>query len=318
MNLPKTKFAMKANLVQREPECQKRWDKIDLYGKIRGSDHPKGRYVLHDGPPYANGPIHLGHLLNKVLKDLVVRSRTMMGFDVPFVPGWDCHGLPIEHKVMKDLGAKAKEMDRRKIRGLCAKDAKKFIKLQTAQMQRLLTLADYEHPYLTMTPDYEQAVLEAFADLVEQGLVTRALKAVHWSIANQTALAEAELEYYDKEDVSVFVNFEAQDRDAVAKVFGLELDQTPSFMIWTTTPWTLAANLAIAVHHKHRYSLVKLNDKLTVIASDLVQSVTEAGGVGTVEVLGEVLDDSAGGRQQGVPARDLRVPGRSAGTAPVR
>ncbi len=296
LNLPKTDFPMRAGLTQNEPQSLKRWDKMKLYETVLAQRANAERFVFHDGPPYANGLMHTGHLLNKVLKDFVVRTRLMSGKHCAFVPGWDCHGLPIEHMVMTQMHESGKiekinelsEDNRRMaIRRECAKYAKKFHKLQTAQMQRLLTLADYEHPYLTMTPDYEQAVLEAFADLVEQGLVTRALKPVHWSIANQTALAEAELEYYDKEDVSVYVNFQVQDRDVVAKVFQFQLDQTPSFMIWTTTPWTLAANLAIAVNQKHRYSLVKVNDKLTVIASELVQSVTEAGSAQSVDVLAE-------------------------------
>ncbi|MCB1934273.1 MAG: class I tRNA ligase family protein, partial [Candidatus Accumulibacter sp.] len=175
---------MKANLVQNEPASQKRWDKLGLYEKLRKKEHPQGKYVFHDGPPYANGSIHLGHLMNKVLKDLVVRSRTMMGFDVPYVPGWDCHGLPIEHKVMGELMAAGK-MDkiaalddgprRMAIRRECQKHAEKFIKLQAAQMQRLCTLGDYDNPYMTMAPAYEGAVLEALAALVEQGLVYRAL-----------------------------------------------------------------------------------------------------------------------------------------------
>ncbi|MEM8737703.1 MAG: class I tRNA ligase family protein [Planctomycetota bacterium] len=255
LNLPKTGFPMKANLVQNEPTSQKRWGKIELYGKLRtqaaeakAAGRPKPPFVFHDGPPYANGDIHLGHLLNKCLKDFVVRSRTMMGHDCPYTPGWDCHGLPIEHKVMQDLGEAAKTMEPLKVRQKCKSYAEKFVKTQSQQMQRLLTLADYDDPYLTMAPKYESGVLEVFAGLVERGVVYRDLKPVHWSIDNQTALAEAELEYYDREDTSVYVPFETVGGDA------------ERLLIWTTTPWTLPANLAVAVHPRMEYGLYPLGD----------------------------------------------------------
>jgi isoleucyl-tRNA synthetase len=217
LNLPKTSFAMKANLVQNEPASAKRWAAMDLYERVQQARAGSPRFLFHDGPPYANASLHLGHVMNKSLKDFVVRSQAMMGRDCPYVPGWDCHGLPIEHKVMTDLVESGKieklrslEEGTRQIavRGACRDYADKSIKLQMSQMQRLLTLADYEHPYLTMAPAYEGAVLEVLADLVSRGIVYRALKPVHWSIANETALAEAELEYEDREDVSVYVDFE--------------------------------------------------------------------------------------------------------------
>jgi len=301
LNLPKTAFPMKANLVQNEPASLKRWKKLDVYGRLRKDRTGSARYTFHDGPPYANGSIHMGHLMNKCLKDFVVRTRTMMGTDCPYVPGWDCHGLPIEHKVMGELVESGKikkisdlpdDQRRMAIRRECQKYAAKFHKLHTEQMTRLLTLADYDNPYLTMQPEYEAATLEVLASLLEQGLVYRALKAVHWSIANETALAEAELEYEDREDTSVYVDFEAADGAAVYEAFGLaESDdngrpgQTPSFMIWTTTPWTLPANLAIAVHPRVEYALVKVDGNVTVLASELVEAVTKAGGAEEVGVL---------------------------------
>jgi isoleucyl-tRNA synthetase len=230
LNLPKTAFAMKANLVQNEPASIKRWQTMNLYERVREARAGAPKFVFHDGPPYANGALHLGHLMNRCLKDFVVRSRTMAGFDCPFVPGWDCHGLPIEHKVLSDL-LEAKKLDKlmsleegaRKmaVRRECQKHAEKFQKLHTQQMLRFLTLADYEHPYLTMQPEYEAGTLEVLASLMEQELVYRAVKPVHWSIANETALAEAELEYYDREDLSVYVDFEALDAEAVYDAFGL-------------------------------------------------------------------------------------------------
>lgn len=290
LQLPKTNFSMRANLLQMEPNFQRRWAKMNLYTRLREADHPAGPFVLHDGPPYANGSIHLGHLLNKVLKDLVVRSRMMMGHDVEFVPGWDCHGLPIEHKVMQNLGEKAREMVPLQIRGRCKTYAEKYIKLQAKQMQALGTMGDYEDPYLTMNPRYEAAVLEVFADLVAAGLVYRARKPVHWSIANQTALAEAELEYMDREDTSVFVMFAVNNSDALPASLGLPTGATANLMIWTTTPWTLPANMAVAASARDEYGLynVKKGDAehLIVISEELSASVFEAGGAASVEKLG--------------------------------
>lgn len=316
LNLPRTGFPMRAGLVQNEPKTIERWNKSGIYRALRERQHPKGRWVFHDGPPYANGSIHLGHMLNKSLKDFVVRSRSMMGFDVPFVPGWDTHGLPIEHKVMQALEAKGKlakiaelpdDKRRMVIRRECEQHARSYHKTMTQEMQRLLTLADYEHPYLTLQPEYEGATLEVFATLVERGLVYRQLKAVHWSAANQTALADAELEYEDREDISVFVDFEAADPAAVYEAFGLHAasdddddddeaegvapDQRPCFMIWTTTPWTLPANLGIAVNPKFTYTLAKVDGNYTVLAEELLEKVTKAGKAEAVRVIAKTTGD---------------------------
>ncbi len=336
LNLPKTAFAMKANLVQNEPASMKRWESMQrdgasgLYALTRKARAGAPRFVFHDGPPYANGSIHMGHLMNKVLKDIVVRSRTMMGQDCPYVPGWDCHGLPIEHKVMQEMQQKGKleklstlgEDQRRMIvRRECQTYAEKFVKLQGGQMQRLLTLADYADPYLTMKPAYEGATLEVLAGLLEQGLVYRALKPVHWSIANQTALAEAELEYEDRQDLSVYVDFEAADAEAVYAAFklkpapeadeedetdsseseggskskapmpGVMPDQRPCFMIWTTTPWTLPANLAIAVNPKFEYALVWVDGNITVLATALLEKVMQTARAEEVVILARTTGD---------------------------
>jgi isoleucyl-tRNA synthetase len=293
LNLPKTAFAMKANLVQREPEFQKRWDKLDLYQRMRDARSGAPDFILHDGPPYANGPIHLGHLLNKVLKDIVVRSRCMLGFDTPFVPGWDCHGLPIEHKVLKDLGDKAKDMLAPQIRKRCQDDAAKFVKLQAKQMQRLGTVGDYPDPYLTMNPVYEAATLEVFADLVGKGLVYRDLKPVHWSIANQTALADAELEYIDREDTSVYVLFEIKNPQDLPGTLNARPGEPLSLMIWTTTPWTLPANLAVAASPGAEYGLYRIERNggtaLVLLAADLAEKVFASG-----EVNGDFLGLATG------------------------
>jgi len=309
LNLPKTSFPMKANLVQNEPASLKRWNQLaekkGLYQAMRDKAETfDKKFVFHDGPPYANGSIHLGHLMNKCLKDFVVRSKFMDGYNTPFVPGWDCHGLPIEHKVMTDLveSGKFKKLEgldddtrRMAIRKECKSYASKQVKLQTGQMERLLTCADYKDPYLTMVPRYEGAVLDVLSGLCSQGLVYKALKPVHWSIANETALADAELEYQDREDLSVYVDFEAADGDAVYEAFGIGEDDRPgskpSFLIWTTTPWTLPANMAIAVHERYEYALVRVDGNITVMASELVGKVCKAAKAEDVEVLATTKGD---------------------------
>ncbi|MCE7974848.1 MAG: isoleucine--tRNA ligase [Leptolyngbya sp. PLA1] len=313
LNLPQTPFPMKANLVQNEPASVKRWKSGGVYKKLREARSGKPVWSFHDGPPYANGNIHLGHLMNKCLKDIVVRSKSMQGFDVPYVPGWDCHGLPIEHKVATEMmegakGEKLRTLDNwtraTVVRRECQKHAEKFVKVQAAQMERLLTIGDYDNPYLTMSREYEGATLEVLMGLMERGIVFRALKPVHWSVANETALAEAELEYQDREDLSVYVDFEAADAGAVYDAFGLiessDEDeapgtgdpageetsrvprpgtrplQRPCFMIWTTTPWTLPANLAIAVNPALEYALAWVDGNVTVMAADAVDRVCRA------------------------------------------
>jgi len=284
LNLPRTEFPMRAELSRHEPATLARWQAEGLYRQVQAARSGRPPFRFHDGPPYANGSIHTGHLLNKVLKDIVVRTRLMEGSRVEFVPGWDCHGLPIEHRVVTELmesgelaAIEALPADARRleIRRRCEASARRFIDLQAQDLQRLLTLADYDHPYLTLAPGYESAVLEVFAELLAKGLVYRDRKPVHWSIANETALAEAELEYEEREDPSVFVEFEATDRAAVAAAFGVELEVTPTFMIWTTTPWTLPANRAIAVGARLRYCLVNLDGSETIVAAERLEALAK-------------------------------------------
>ena len=314
LNLPKTSLPMKANLVQNEPATLKRWQKQNLYARIRKARSGAPKYVFHDGPPYANGEIHLGHLLNKVLKDFVVRSKTMAGFDCPYVPGWDCHGLPIEHKVMQDLAEKAAGMAPMQIRKRCRDYAEKFVKLQSKQMQRLLTLADYDQPYLTMAPQYEAATLEVFAELVAKGLVYRMKKSVHWSIENRTALAEAELEYYDRQDTSIYALFEIDDTDALPKSLAAPGDAPVHLMIWTTTPWTLPANMAVAVDAHASYGLYRFDHQgaahLTVLAEQLAQQVLAQSEATQVEQLGacEGWEMQQAGVMYGHPLQPWRCP----------
>ncbi|MBN1795934.1 MAG: isoleucine--tRNA ligase [Sedimentisphaerales bacterium] len=286
LNLPKTSFGMKANLTQREPQQQKQWTKDNIYAKIRDVRKDSPKYILHDGPPYANGDIHMGHVINKVLKDFVVRYKTMAGFDAPYVPGWDCHGLPIEAKVVSELGDKAKQMSKPEIRQRCKKYASKYVKLQSKQFQELGIFGDFDQPYLTFIPQYEAGILEVFAEMVGNGLVYKQLKPIHWSIGCETALAEAELEYKDITSPSIFVNFPL-DNDSAGKLKELGLvdntDANVCLMIWTTTPWTLAANLAVAVNPKLEYQTISYEKNgckfVSVICTDRVKAVIETSGL---------------------------------------
>ncbi len=301
INLPSTSFSMRANLAQNEPQSLKRWKKNNLYSLIQDHTKTKDPFVFHDGPPYANGDIHLGHLLNKVLKDFVVRSQLIMNKRCDYIPGWDCHGLPIEHKVMTEL-TKSKKIqkiasltpDQQKIaiRNECMAYAKKYIKIQSNQMKSLLTLADYDRPYLTMQKFYEKDVLNCFSSMVEEGIVYRKLKPVHWSIANQTALAEAELEYFDKKDTSIYVGFESTNSTELSKLFNFQLPQNKSikFMIWTTTPWTLPANLAIAIDPLFSYSLIEINSNFFIVATELISTISKLTDV-TISEKGSIKGD---------------------------
>src|SRR3954467_6456779 len=246
LNLPQTGFPMQAELVKNEPKRLQQWKEEHLYQRIQKSRENAEAWVLHDGPPFANGDIHIGHVINKTLKDVFIRFKTMQGYRTPYVPGWDCHGLPIEHKIQQELGPKLREMSTLDVRKKCYAYAEHFVKVQAEQFQRLGILGEWGNPYLTMDRRYEAQTLEVFARFVEAGLVYKQLKPVPWSVANQTALADAELEYKDVEDPSVYVEFQVEPGTEVAKKFELPV----FFLAWTTTPWTLPANLAIAVHAK--------------------------------------------------------------------
>src|SRR5206468_1936184 len=246
LNLPRTEFPMKANLAAREPEMLREWEETRLYQQIQKSKEGRELFVLHDGPPFANGDVHMGTALNKILKDFVVKSQTMLGKRAPYVPGWDCHGLPIEYKVVKE----SRELSPLEIRKQCAAFAQKFIDIQRAQFKRLGVFGDWEHPYLTMDPKYEAEILRAFAVFVEEGLVYEAQKPVFWSTGAQTALAEAEVEYQERDDTAVYVKFRLTPH--AEEIVG----RSPTYLvIWTTTSWTLPANLAVAFNPKLSYRL---------------------------------------------------------------
>ncbi|MFK8332113.1 isoleucine--tRNA ligase [Pseudomonas sp. BJa5] len=270
LNLPDTAFPMKAGLPQREPQILQRWDSIGLYQKLReiGKDRPK--FVLHDGPPYANGKIHIGHALNKILKDMIVRSKTLSGFDAPYVPGWDCHGLPIEHKVEVTHG---KHLSADQTRELCRAYAAEQIEGQKTEFIRLGVLGDWDNPYKTMNFANEAGEIRALAEMVKHGFVFKGLKPVNWCFDCGSALAEAEVEYADKKSQTIDVAFQAVDEDKLAAAFGLaSLAKPASIVIWTTTPWTIPANQALNIHPEFKYALVDTGDKLLVLAEELVES----------------------------------------------
>ena len=288
LNLPETKFPMKADLVRREPDIRKHWAETNLYYMIRTQPHPKGRYVLHDGPPYANGDIHIGTGINKILKDVVVKYKTMQGYDSPYIPGWDCHGQPIEHKVRQELGPKAAGMSKVEIRERCKQYAEKYAKHQSEQFQLLGVLGRWEKPYLTMTPAYEEGEMEVLAKLADEGLIHRELRAIHWCMHCGTALAEAEIEYQDDQGPSIYVLFPLTD-EASAKLPAPLTGKRAHLMIWTTTPWTLPANLAVAVHPDFKYAAMRFTkdgqDRVALVAEDLVAAVAKGAGLGAPETL---------------------------------
>jgi isoleucyl-tRNA synthetase len=283
VNLPKTDFPMKANLPQNEPKLLEKWRQGDIYGQIRNARAGRPKYVLHDGPPYANGNIHLGHAFNKTLKDFIVRSKTMAGFDSPYVPGWDCHGLPIEIKVDSQLGSKKAKMAAVDIRRECRKYAEKYVNLQREDFIRLGIFGDWDHPYRTMDPSYQATIAGAFVDFLDQGYVYKGLKPVNWCIHDRTALAEAEVEYENHTSPSIWVRFELVSDPAAIdpalagrKVYGL---------IWTTTPWTMPANMAIAFHPKFEYVAADVNGDVYLVARDLLNATAENVGWQNPQVL---------------------------------
>ena len=254
LNLPKTDFPMAANLTQMEPRLRERWESEGLYARIQAARQGRPKWILHDGPPYANGDVHVGTGQNKILKDIVVKFRTMQGFHSPYVPGWDCHGLPIEHKVVKELGPRARTMPKHEIRKLCLDFARKYIDIQRRQFKSLGVLGDWEKPYLTIDPAYELAIIEVFELLWQKGHVAKHQKPIHWCIQDRTALAEAELEYKDLPSPSIYVAFEMTTRPKT------------DLLVWTTTPWTLPADVAVAVNPGLDYAIVRFRDRDAIIA----------------------------------------------------
>src|SRR5439155_13612085 len=275
VNLPRTDFPMKANLPSSEPQTLARWAAIDLYGKIEARRKGEKKFVLHDGPPYANGNIHMGTALNKVLKDFVVKSRSMAGYDSPYEPGYDCHGLPIELQVDRELGPRKRDMSVAEFCRACRAYAQRFIGAMTAQFQRLGILGNWADPYLTMDFRYQAAIARALGKFVEQGLVYKGKKPVHWCIHCRTALAEAEVEYADHSSPSIYVEFQltaASAGELAARVPALK-GRDVSVLIWTTTPWTIPSNLGVAFHPEFDYAAYDVDRRAVIVAEALAPTV---------------------------------------------
>src|SRR4051812_22901690 len=274
LNLPRTDFAMKADLIQREPRRLEQWLSSKLYDRVLAARAGAEKFVLHDGPPFANGDVHIGNALNKILKDMVVRFHSLCGRRAPYVPGWDCHGLPIEFKVTQEMRkAGAQTTDPVAVRKASEAYAWKFINLQREQFKRLGILGQWENPYITLNKQYEAEELRLFADIVEKGFVYRGKKPVYWSIPARTALAEAEVEYHDHISQSIYVKF---------PIVG---QKNLSLVIWTTTPWTLPANLAVAYNSTFNYSLVRVADEAFVVSNLLLGIVAEKAKWGNYEIV---------------------------------
>ena len=287
LNLPSTKFAMRANLPQREPQQLKEWDEKKIYEKLRETSKDKPLFILHDGPPYANGHLHIGHAVNKILKDIIIRSRQMSGFNAPYVPGWDCHGLPIEHNVDKKLGKKKKEMTPVQVRRECRAYAEKFVDIQREEFKRFGVAGEWDEPYLTMNYPYEARIAKECGEFALSGDMFLGKKPIYWCCNCQTALAEAEIEYHDHTSPSIYVKFPMKD-DISSLVPGLD-GENVSVVIWTTTPWTLPANLGICLHPEFVYASVKTKEHgVLILAKELVESVMETLAIDSYEILGDI------------------------------
>ncbi|MCH9297584.1 isoleucyl-tRNA synthetase [Pantoea allii] len=288
LNLPETGFPMRGDLAKREPGMLQRWYDDNLYGIIREAKKGKKTFILHDGPPYANGSIHIGHSVNKILKDIIVKSKGMAGYDSPYVPGWDCHGLPIEHKVEQMIGKPGEKVSAAEFRAACRQYAAEQVEGQKADFIRLGVLGDWDRPYLTMDFTTEANIIRALGKIIGNGHLHKGAKPVHWCMDCRSALAEAEVEYYDKTSPSIDVMFNALDADAVRAAFGVIASEGPvSLVIWTTTPWTMPANRGISLHPEFEYQLLQIDGRSLILAKDLVESVMKRAGISDWTVLGE-------------------------------
>ncbi len=288
LNLPKTKFAMKANLAQREPGMLKQWEDSGIYQKLREQAAGRPKFILHDGPPYANGNIHIGHAVNKILKDIIIKSQTLGGYDAPYIPGWDCHGLPIELNVEKKLGKPGVKVDAKTFRNGCRDYAKKQVAGQKEDFKRLGVMGDWDNPYLTMNFDFEANIIRTLGKIIDNGHLHKGSKPVHWCTDCGSALAEAEVEYEDKKSPAIDVRFKAIDPQAILDKFAAD-DSSGydiSAVIWTTTPWTLPANQAVALHAEFDYVLVKTPTEILILAEDLYERAMARYGIEDYEVIG--------------------------------
>jgi isoleucyl-tRNA synthetase len=304
LNLPDTPFPMRGDLAKREPVMLKAWQEKNLYQKIREVSKGRPKFVLHDGPPYANGDIHIGHAVNKILKDIIVKAKTLAGFDAPYIPGWDCHGLPIEHQIEKKYG---KNLPADKVRELCRTFAQEQVARQKADFVRLGVLGDWDNPYLTMDHYIEAGIIRALGKIHRSGYLYQGRKPVNWCIDCGSALAEAEVEYEDKTSSAIDVGFEVVDSKSqvdsnpshpLAAAFGITTPKNTSIyaVIWTTTPWTLPANQAVAVHPDFDYALIETSRGLLILAADLAQTCLERYGLH-----GKMLATCKGSALEGIP-----------------
>ncbi|MDA9557508.1 isoleucine--tRNA ligase [Vibrio sp.] len=311
LNLPETGFPMRGNLANREPEMLKRWYKEDLYGEIRKAKKGKKSFVLHDGPPYANGDIHIGHALNKILKDIIIKSKTLSGFDAPYIPGWDCHGLPIELMVEKKVGKPGKKVTAAEFREKCRQYAAGQVEGQKESFKRLGIMGEWDKPYRTMDFGTEANIIRALGKIADQGHLSKGFKPVHWCTDCGSALAEAEVEYKDKVSPSIDVRFTTADEAALIEKFQLEGDAgtgTISIVIWTTTPWTLPANRAVCLRDELEYVLVQAGEERIIVAADLVKEVAERAGIADYQVLGVAKGSDLELTQFNHPFYDFTVP----------
>ncbi len=308
LNLPVTDFPMKANLANREPEMLKRWQEQDLYQQIRNARAGREQFILHDGPPYANGDIHIGHAVNKVLKDIIVKANTLAGFDAPYVPGWDCHGLPIEHNVEKKIGKAGDKVDHASFRAKCREYAASQVEGQKRDFVRLGVLGDWDAPYLTMDHAFEADIIRALGRIIERGHLVRGFKPVYWSVVGASALAEAEVEYHDKTSFAIDVRFPVADEAAWLQVFGQPAGGKTSVVIWTTTPWTLPANQAVSLNPEFDYALVQVGAERLILAEGLLEGCMARYGLGEHQVLAKVPGSKLAGLRLQHPFYDKTVP----------
>lgn len=327
LNLPKTDFPMKANLAQREPDILKKWQSLHLYQKLREQGATRPRFILHDGPPYANAHIHMGTAVNKVLKDIVVKAKTLSGFDAPYVPGWDCHGLPIELNVEKKVGKPNQKISTTEFRKACRDYATSQIDIQRSEFKRLGVIGDWEHPYLTMDFTFEANIVRSLAKIIQNGHVQKGAKPVHWCLDCSSALAEAEVEYQDKTSVAIDVRFKVVDTDRFFDLFspslqvrqpGNETAELPSWIvkvkavsipIWTTTPWTLPANRAVALNPNHDYVLIECDGKeCLLIAESLIEQTMQRYAITNFRILAKVKGKTLEGIQLQHPFYERQVP----------
>jgi isoleucyl-tRNA synthetase len=280
LNLPQTDFPMRANLPKKEPEILQFWEENEIYEKVQEKNSGRERFILHDGPPYANGDIHLGHTLNKVLKDIIIKHRSMAGFDAPYVPGWDTHGLPIEQQAIKALGIDRHKTNVVEFRKHCREYALKYVGIQREEFKRLGVRGNWDNPYLTLHPSFESVQVRVFGEMAKKGYIYKGLKPVYWCADCETALAEAEVEYGDKTSPSIYVKFPVKDGRGL-------IPEEAFVVIWTTTPWTLPANTAISLHPDYEYLLLQVDNEKYLIAKGLLENVAREVGWDNYTILKE-------------------------------